>query len=644
MKNTFFTVLFSFTTVFFYGQNSSDSTAIENTKKLTEFYKYDKNDFFSDSINYEKLDTTFSPFFYYNPQFYNFKTNLGNNGTAQKDLTYSPASKIGFKTKMDQIDDFRFNRFNTNYFQLTQPFAKVAYINGAQKEEGIDIVFSQNINSKWNMGIEYKKVSSVGFYERQRANINSFKVFQSFKSKNNRYGIIANLNYNDSYNEENGGIISDTLFTELPKSSRKGVPINFSNARNLSRNQELYVKQFLNFGEKKTIHYRDENDSLYADSIIDEYIIPVISPFHEFVYNNKEFGFEDNNADPANYPLGTVAINSIVSDASKLLEIDNNFGIRWSPFKNKEGILKNTALSAYVGFQYLEYYQKEFHTSINLTDDYYTNNLIGASVSNEEKNKNHFLISYAQVTSGFDKGDQNIRMLSSNKLGKYRLNLGINLDRLNPSLIFRKFNSTTFSWENELNLIDRTRVNAEFEIPHLKFKIGGDYNTITNHTFFNSNSLVNQYEGNIKLFQSYLSQEFKVWKLHLNLNLRYQHVDQIGIINIPEILTYSSFYFETNLFKKEMLLRIGTDLYYASDYKGDSYNPIIRQYQSQTTTTINSYPWMELYLMVKVERTYFFARMSNVLEGTVPYNYFAAPGYPLSDRAFKFGIKWEFIN
>ena len=93
-----------------------------------------------------------------------------------------------------------------------------------------------------------------------------------------------------------------------------------------------------------------------------------------------------------------------------------------------------------------------------------------------------------------------------------------------------------------------------------------------------------------------------------------------------------------------MLLRLGTDLYVASDYTGDSYNPITRQYQVQTSKTIQSYPWLEPYVMIKVDRTYFFLRIANALEGAVPPTNFAAPGYPMADRAFKFGIKWEFIN
>jgi len=644
LKNTVFLLLFSLLTFSLFSQEKKGKDNTAKVKKIQEFYFFGENDFAIDSIPYQKLDTTFTPFFYYNPQLFNFKTNLGNNGTAQKDLVYSPVSSIGFKTKMDQIEDFRFNHNNTNYFQVTQPYAKVAYINGAQKEEGIDIEFSQNINENWNVGVEYKKVSSVGFYERQRANINSFKVFQSFKTKNNRYGVIANFNYNDSYNEENGGIRNDSLFTEAPKTSRKGVAINFSNARNLSRNQEFYVQQYLNFGQIKTTYYKDENDSLYPDSILTTRIIPILSPFHEFIYNNKEIGFEDQNADSTNYPIGTVSNNGFIADFTNIREIDNNLGVRLIPFKNETGFLKSIQLSVFGGFQYLEYYQKEFHTSVNLNDKFYTNSLFGASISNNLNSKYHYKFNFNKVFEGFDQGDQSIQLLSINKLGKIKVKGQIKIDQLNPDLVFRDFKSTTYSWGGELKLINRNHVNVELGVPHLKFKIGASYDNTENHTYFDSNSVIKQFNGGLGIFQVNMSQLFTVWKFHLNLNLRYQSTDKKGIINLPEFISYTSLYFENTLFKKEMLLRIGTDLYFATDYTGDSYNPIIRQYQSQTTTTINGYPWLEAYLMVKVDRTYFFARMTNLLEGAVPNNYFAAPGYPMADRAFKFGIKWEFIN
>ena len=93
-----------------------------------------------------------------------------------------------------------------------------------------------------------------------------------------------------------------------------------------------------------------------------------------------------------------------------------------------------------------------------------------------------------------------------------------------------------------------------------------------------------------------------------------------------------------------MLIRLGSDIFYVSEYSADSYNPSTRQFYIQNNQMVGEYPWIEPYLMVNVERFYFFARMANVNEGIPNYKYLARPGYPLQDRAFKFAIKWTFIN
>jgi hypothetical protein len=126
--------------------------------------------------------------------------------------------------------------------------------------------------------------------------------------------------------------------------------------------------------------------------------------------------------------------------------------------------------------------------------------------------------------------------------------------------------------------------------------------------------------------------------------LRYQWIDQAGIINVPEWLGYGKFYLESRMFKNELLYRIGMDLFANANYTADGYNPTLRRFYSQTDTEIETIPWGEFYIMANVDRTYFFLRVSNVFEGAIPYNYFASPGYPLPDRALKLGIKWEFVN
>jgi hypothetical protein len=142
------------------------------------------------------------------------------------------------------------------------------------------VLINYEILETWNIGVGYRKISSVGFYISQRTAINNFYINQHLKSKNHRYQLIFYGIYNESYNEENGGIQNDTLFTDSPeKISRKGLPVNFTEAINRSRQQEYLLKQRFNFGPSRRFYYRDAKDSLYPDSIIKTQIIPRITRY-----------------------------------------------------------------------------------------------------------------------------------------------------------------------------------------------------------------------------------------------------------------------------------------------------------------------------------------------------------------------------
>jgi hypothetical protein len=92
------------------GQASEDSSlSYEDSQKLKQFEYFSKEKFWNDSVESKRVDTTLDNFFYYSPQFFNFKMNLGNNGTAQRNLYFKPSSKTGFKTSFDQLHDFKFD-------------------------------------------------------------------------------------------------------------------------------------------------------------------------------------------------------------------------------------------------------------------------------------------------------------------------------------------------------------------------------------------------------------------------------------------------------------------------------------------------------------------------------------------------------
>ena len=181
------------------------------------FNQFSVNQIHPDTFVMEAMDSTFTSFFNYDNHLSNFNINLGNHGSATKSLLVNDSILTGLNYSFDNLDAFRWGKNNLRFKELSQPYASVMYFNGAQSEEGVELHLSQNVRENWNIGVGYRKISSVGFYISQRTAINNFYINQHLKSKNHRYQLIFYGIYNESYNEENGGIQNDTLFTDSPE-------------------------------------------------------------------------------------------------------------------------------------------------------------------------------------------------------------------------------------------------------------------------------------------------------------------------------------------------------------------------------------------------------------------------------------------
>lgn len=617
----------------------------EKVPKSNNFYQFTVQQIHPDTFVFSKIDTTFTPFFNYDNHLSNFNSNLGNHGSATKSLLANDSILTGLNYTFDNLDAFRWGKGNIKFKELSQPYASIMYFNGAQKEEGVELHLSQNIRENWNVGVGYRKISSEGFYVRQRNAINNFYFNQQLKSKNHRYQLIFYGIYNETYNQENGGIQNDTLFTNSPeKISRKGFPVNYTDATNRSRQQEYLLKQRFNFGPTKYFYYRDENDSLYPDSIIKSQIIPRITLEHSLLYQHQEFVYEDGNIDSTNYPFQSIQNGSALIDKTLFNKFDNELGIILRPWVKRDStFLTGLRLRSAAGFQYGTYEQK---SNNKLQTDVFQNNVyLSSSLYNLPFTKHHLAISGKLILAGYNEADFNITGYYSNSITKkIKVSIKTAFGSQRPALLFDQYNTFGWVWNTNLDKLSISKADLNLKIDSSFFKVGIAVQSTTNYTYFGWDRLPRQYSNAITTIRPYVEKLFNLGNFHLQLKGGYQFIDQAGIINLPEIYSHNSLYFEGRLFQSEMLVRLGSDVFYVSNYTADRYNPATKQFYIQNNQIVGAYPWLEPFLMVNVERFYFFARMANATEGLRSYNYLARPGYPLQDRAFKFAIKWTLIN
>lgn len=647
MKYKYQALLFFFTSSLIISSLSAQVVAPANeqettnpVKKLNQFYQFSLTDINSDTTYFQPLDTSLTTFYNYNKLFNQFHTNLGNIGSPQYALLFNDSMTFGLDFRFDHYDALRYGQSNLKFYELSQPYASVTYLNGAQREEGIKVLFSQNVRAGWNLSAQYRKISSEGFYVRQRNAINNFNFTNAFRAKNNRYHLYLYGIYNDTYMEENGGIVEDSLFLNSPNPiSRKGFTPNFTAADNNSRQQEYFVKQIVNFGKWHTTYYQSHPDSLPTDSILSKRIIPKLSIEHQFLYQHQEHVYRDNGADSINYRFKNIPQGQIIFDKSLLNKFDNQLAVIYRPFNDSTSILGRLNLKAGASFQYGDYLKPDltqsFYHNIQSTFNIFTSRQIG----------HNYALSLKYNLDGYNTNDYLAIYRSDHKIGKaFRLNIELSSASITPALPFQQFNSYTISWNNQFKQKTQQKFALQLGSKKHQFAVGVKGSQIENYTYFDIQGLPKQYNSGIAILQPYISKTFELANFYLMTRFSYQEIDQRGIINLPEWLSYSSIYYQNTLFKKEMLFRIGSELYYTPEYNGNDYHPTTRQFFIQHQQQMGDYLWLEPFLMVKVDRFFFFARLANALEGVNGNNYLSAPAYPMQDRAFKFSIKWDLIN
>jgi Putative porin len=188
-------------------------------------------------------------------------------------------------------------------------------------------------------------------------------------------------------------------------------------------------------------------------------------------------------------------------------------------------------------------------------------------------------------------------------------------------------------------------------LPQYKLRLSGNYNLISNYTYFTDNYKPQQEGTLFNILQLRLEKEIKFRKhWHWYIDIVLQQADANAPVNVPLIFARSRFSYE-GVFFKNLNLATGIELRYHTAYKADGYSPYNGQYYYQNQKTIRyKTPDMTAFLNFRIRSFTSFIRLENL--NTVQFSpafgftnhNFAAPGYPYPGLIVRFGIWWTFVN
>jgi len=579
---------------------------------------------------------------------------LGNFGTAARNLVFTPVMKSGWDPGWHAYDTYLFTTDETRFYTTTKPYSELGYLLGTRAEQMINLVHTQNIKQHFNFSFQYRLINNPGTFNNQNTNHNNYRVSAWYSSNNKRYQAFLVFVGSKLAASENGGLKNPSDLDSNANTDRFNIVTRIGGVK--QNNTNVFASNITTgtFYSTATLLLRQQYDIIgKKDSIVtDSTVIPLFYPKfraeHTLQYSTYHYRFVDDNPDTAYYihSFDFISTPDTLRLSDQWKELVNDLSLYQFPdAKNPQQFFKAGA-----SIQNLK-------GNFDAGSKTLYNAFIHGEYRNKTRNQKWDVEAFGKFyLAGNNPGDYNayisLKRLISKNLGY--LQLGFQNVNRSPSFSFDKESSFGFGVPGSFKKENTINIFGSVEQPKQELKLSASYYLINNYSYFQNYYHAAQETNPFNVLQVTLDKAFRlhqhwVWRLLLTV----QQKAGASPINIPLIVTNNQFGYEGKLGFKNLVIAFGAELRYFTAYKADGYSPVTGQFFIQNNETIRQkLPDINLFLNFRIRSFTAYVRAENL--NTITFNgpggfgftnnNFVAPNYPYPGLRTRLGIFWSFVN
>lgn len=565
------------------------------------------------------IDTVIRNFhrFTYIEQHNNLLQDLGNIGTAIRSVYFQPPEVIGARSGFDAYDLY-WDDEQIRYFDTKSPYSNLSLKLGGGGRSFTDIVFSRNINPRWNFGFDYHGRFIDKMIQRQskgdrRVRRNYYDIYSTYQSKDSTYRLFVNFRRANHEVAESGGVLVEPDFTKDDFFRQNALP-SLMQAQSVDYRIGFHLYHQLRFARGFTLYH--SADTYYQrNKFLD---VPASAPE----------GFYDH----------------IEVDSARTKDIN-----RFRTIRNEGGIKGSVYKFYYNGFVALRNYRMKY----GYLDD------PSIATTGEE------LYFGGRIAMRLD----SLLTLSGRLVylpeDKYRLEGALSSKWFDvsayrtvfaPSFIMRAYRGSHDYWENDFSNTQATGLNGRLKIQgkHYYFYPGVDFMILKDHVFMKAGDY-GQEQTVIPLqtdgYQTRLSPELNFSlnffrNIYFQTFIRYSKMleNSSDAIQVPEWFANTSLSYAKILFNGNLDMQFGVDMHFRSLYAAPAYDVPTQQFYVQQGFEVGDYPIVNAFFNAKIKKARLFVRYHNVAQLFTRTGYLTTPYYPAFNNTIDFGFDWSFYD
>lgn len=575
---------------------------------------------------------------------------IGNSGSAARNLLFTPEDRTGPTLGYHVFAPYRFDVDSLNYYNTNRAYSVFQYQLGGKQEQLAGIMHTQNIRPNWNVAIGYRKINSPGNYNIQRTNHDNANLSTHYQSRNLHYELYGGVVYNKEQQDENGGILYDSLLTDPAFNDKRTLRVRFQNdgfgnvgntrrssVGNTMRDYAVMLQHGYTWGRIDTVYNEDSTRFSFE-------LTPRFSITHRFEMSGERHTYKDLRPDSLRYvDFFNYAFVGNGSDSvhsrQEWFFVDNRFALNGFLGKQSNQLQFSAGLGNRID---------KFRTAYVTGDDRYniTSNYIIASLKKEALLQGKWF--YGATLQSYLTGDAAGNTALQANVGKEIGTLGsisagasqnINNAPYNYTTYYNQFDTITRSFAKE----SVTQIYGLLQSDRLKFTAGIRNYLVNNYIYLNAQQLPDQYATTFNLTQVWLRKAF-TWRIWiLDNEITYQQPTTGAPVNIPQLLGRHQLSLEAPVFKKALWIATGVEVRYHSSYTPAGYSPFFNRFYYQNTYTVSNTPEASFFFNFRIKRFRAYL-MADQLQQLFGNSTVIAPGYAAQNFMIRFGFHWTLIN
>lgn len=548
---------------------------------------------------------------------------LGNLGSSARPLFFETQPRQGFDAGVHAFDLYNLRPDDLRFYRHARSYSDVFFSQGRTQQEGmLNARLARTFAGGTTFSLDYRTINNLGQFRHQRDQHLAL-LFGIWVPKGKRYEGFLIFAKNINRQQENGGILNDTVFggDQLQGPIAAEVRLPDDQATTRLADQTLQLTQHLRF--------LGSNDSRRR----------ALRATHTFAWQQQQFKFYDQGL-----AGDTVFFRNFLTDRRGLRHfidldrLDNTLGL--STFKEKRAGRPSDVLTLGLMHSYFRLRQEP-------RDSAFSNLFLTGHLAITPSDKFAFV---ARGALGLLANIGEYRLQGELTLGLGRvgvLRASLLSQRRPPSLLHHQlFVSQRPIWRNDFQKPVETTLSGTYALPAVGFEATVRTHLVSNYLYFDQNGAPAQTGAPVQVAQLLVSENLRLGGLRFDNTIALQQSNRLGeVLRLPQWFSRNSLYYAGKIFKKRLYITVGADFRINSEFRPDAYQPLSWQFHLQDSLTQKPYPSLDLFAAFKVQSFRFFFRYENLRTlWDKKEVYYQTAYHPQPFGAIRLGIAWRFLD